>query len=60
MTNAAGTGLKTVDSPIRIAGEEKRAPRMAPGLGEHTRQVLESFGFAAGRIDRLIAAGAAA
>jgi len=53
-------GLKTVDSPIRIAGETKTRPRMAPALGEHTRAVLGSFGFDEAAIDDLIAAGAAA
>jgi len=53
-------GLRTVDSPIRIAGETKAPPRMAPALGEHTRSVLESFGFDGRAIDRLIEEGAAA
>lgn len=39
-----GDGLQTVDSPFQIDGEIKRAPRMAPGVGQHTRAVLEEFG----------------
>jgi crotonobetainyl-CoA:carnitine CoA-transferase CaiB-like acyl-CoA transferase len=55
----SGTGgLKTVDSPLRIDGETKRAPRMAPAIGEHSRQVLASFGFDDAHVDRMIAAGA--
>ena len=57
----AGTdGWQTVDSPIRIEGETKRQPRLAPGIGEHTRQVLASFGYDDGAIDRMIENGAAA
>jgi len=53
-------GLRTVDSPIHITGEKKSAPRMPPGIGEHSRGVLDSLGFEASEIDRLIAAGAVA
>jgi formyl-CoA transferase len=52
-------GLRTVDSPIQIEGETKQAPRMAPGVGEHTRRLLSEFGWPAEAIDRLIASGAA-
>lgn len=50
-------GLRTIDSPIRIDGEPKRAPRRAPDIGEHTRSVLESFGFDNATIDSLAAHG---
>jgi formyl-CoA transferase len=53
-------GLRTVDSPIRMAGEEKRKPRRAPSLGEHTRTVLADFGFGEDEISRMIECGAAA
>ena len=39
-----GLGLKTLDSPFRISGETKTAPRMAPAVGQHTREILEEFG----------------
>jgi crotonobetainyl-CoA:carnitine CoA-transferase CaiB-like acyl-CoA transferase len=39
-----GLGLKTLDSPFQVSGETKTAPRMAPGVGQHTRQILEEFG----------------
>ncbi|MGD0191312.1 MAG: CoA transferase [Rhizomicrobium sp.] len=55
-----GLRIRTVDSPIRIAGEEKRRPQIAPGVGEHSRSVLESFGFDATAIDALVNAGAVA
>jgi crotonobetainyl-CoA:carnitine CoA-transferase CaiB-like acyl-CoA transferase len=40
-----GEGLRTVDSPFQITGEAKRAPRMAPGIGEHTEALLRELGF---------------
>ena len=39
-----GFGLKTLDSPFQVSGETKTAPRMAPDIGQHTRQILEEFG----------------
>jgi crotonobetainyl-CoA:carnitine CoA-transferase CaiB-like acyl-CoA transferase len=48
-----GYGLRTVDSPFHIDGETKLAPRMAPGIGQHTRQILEECGLAAAEIDAL-------
>jgi crotonobetainyl-CoA:carnitine CoA-transferase CaiB-like acyl-CoA transferase len=53
-------GLRTIDSPIRIEGEAKRPPRMAPKIGEHTRQVLTSFGYDEREISAMLASGAAA
>jgi crotonobetainyl-CoA:carnitine CoA-transferase CaiB-like acyl-CoA transferase len=53
-------GLRTVDSPIRIAGEHKPAPQMAPAIGQHTRTVLGEFGVSAADIDRMIEDGVAA
>jgi crotonobetainyl-CoA:carnitine CoA-transferase CaiB-like acyl-CoA transferase len=53
-------GLRTVDSPIRMAGEEKRKPRRAPLTGEHTRAVLADFGFGEDEIARMIENGAVA
>lgn len=39
-----GEGLRTVDSPIRIAGVEKRPPRLAPDVGQHTAAILSELG----------------
>ena len=39
-----GDGLKTLDSPFQVAGETKVAPRMAPQIGQHSRQLLDEFG----------------
>jgi len=51
-----GYGLRTVDSPFQIVGIEKDPPRMAPGIGQHTRQILEELGLADAEIEGLIAA----
>jgi len=48
-----GYGLRTVDSPFQILGEEKLAPKMAPSIGQHTRQILEECGLAAAEIEAL-------
>jgi crotonobetainyl-CoA:carnitine CoA-transferase CaiB-like acyl-CoA transferase len=50
---ADGYGLRTVDSPFQIAGEEKHPPRMAPAIGQHTRQILEECGVSAADIEAL-------
>ncbi len=50
-----GYGLRTVDSPFQLAGVEKVRPKMAPAIGQHTRQILEECGLAPGEIDALSA-----
>ena len=39
-----GLGLKTLDSPFQVSGETKTQPRMAPAVGQHTREIVEEFG----------------
>jgi formyl-CoA transferase len=48
-------GLRTVDSPFHIAGEAKSPPRMAPGIGEHTRALLDELGCSPAEIEALAA-----
>jgi crotonobetainyl-CoA:carnitine CoA-transferase CaiB-like acyl-CoA transferase len=48
-----GYGLKTLDSPFLVAGETKRAPRMAPAVGQHTRAILEELGCTPAEIEAL-------
>lgn len=53
-------GLRTVDSPIRVSGEEKVQPRMAPGIGQHTRSILAECGVSSAEIGEMLKTGAAA
>lgn len=50
-----GLGLRTVDSPFRVSGEDKTQPRMAPEIGEHSRAILEEFGCPPADIEALMA-----
>jgi crotonobetainyl-CoA:carnitine CoA-transferase CaiB-like acyl-CoA transferase len=50
------TGL-TVNSPVWIDGETKRAPAAPPAIGEHSREVLTDYGFESGEIEAMISAG---
>lgn len=54
-----GHSLETVNSPLFVAGSEKRKPQMPPEYGAHTRVILKEAGLASNEIERLIAAGAA-
>jgi crotonobetainyl-CoA:carnitine CoA-transferase CaiB-like acyl-CoA transferase len=47
--------VRTVDSPFQIRGEAKSPPRMAPGIGEHTRALLQEFGCSPAEIEALVA-----
>jgi crotonobetainyl-CoA:carnitine CoA-transferase CaiB-like acyl-CoA transferase len=51
--------LATVDSPFRVDGVEKAAPRAAPEVGEHTNEILASLGYGPDEVAALLARGAA-
>jgi formyl-CoA transferase len=53
-------GMRTVSSPLQVDGVEKVKPGVAPGVGEHTREVLCSLGYSEKEIESLIERGAAA
>jgi crotonobetainyl-CoA:carnitine CoA-transferase CaiB-like acyl-CoA transferase len=48
--------IRTIACPIRCPGESEIVG-IAPTLGEHTREVLQSLGYDAGRIDELHKSG---
>src|SRR5262249_48056028 len=54
----ANEGMLTVNSPFWVAESEKVAPRPAPGIGEHSDEVLRALGYAAADIVALRASGA--
>src|SRR5579885_3621424 len=51
--------IETVDSPVFVADAEKLSPRVPPGYGAHTREVLKEAGYGAAEIEQLISSGAA-
>jgi formyl-CoA transferase len=54
-----GSGPRyTVNSPVSVQESPKVPPRVAPGLGEHTDQVLGELGFDSAQVDALRASGA--
>jgi formyl-CoA transferase len=54
---ADGSSQRTVNSPLYVHGEEKRSPRPAPEVGEHSLAILGELGVDADTADRLRAAG---
>jgi crotonobetainyl-CoA:carnitine CoA-transferase CaiB-like acyl-CoA transferase len=52
--------MLTVNSPIWIDGSEKVKPRRAPGIGEHSDEVLRAAGYDEAAIQQLRALGAVA
>ena len=49
----------TVNSPVWISGAEKRKPRLAPEVGEHTEEVLRELGFDDREVAAMLTAGVA-
>jgi formyl-CoA transferase len=54
----AHDGMLTVNSPFWVAQADKVAPQPAPGVGEHSDEVLRGIGYADADIARLRAGGA--
>jgi crotonobetainyl-CoA:carnitine CoA-transferase CaiB-like acyl-CoA transferase len=52
--------VRTINSPIFVAGSEKRAPIAAPDVGADTREVLADLGYRRDEIDGLFKRGVAA
>ena len=55
---AGANGLRTVDSPIRVADVTKVTPRMAPRIGQHSRAILSELGLTPQQVDAMAKAGA--
>jgi crotonobetainyl-CoA:carnitine CoA-transferase CaiB-like acyl-CoA transferase len=58
LEGAGGKLTSTISSPIQVHGVAKVPARRAPGLGEHTEEILRELGFDAKDIDGLRASGA--
>ena len=54
-----GGPQKTVSNPMSLAGVGKELPRYAPGIGQHTFEVLREAGFAEDEIAGMMKSGAA-
>jgi crotonobetainyl-CoA:carnitine CoA-transferase CaiB-like acyl-CoA transferase len=50
---------RTLGLPIKLSATPGKVTRPAPILGQHTREVLDEFGFSASEIEALISSGAA-
>ena len=55
-----GENILTINSPIWVAGDAKVKPRLPPGLGEHSDEILRGAGFKAEDIAALRASGTVA
>ena len=60
VTHSSVGDVKTIGIPVKFSGTPASVRRGAPLLGEHTREVLQSLGYSASDIDRLIDSGAVA
>ncbi|BCG99852.1 CoA transferase [Mesorhizobium sp. 131-2-5] len=58
LEGAGGKLTETISSPIQVHGVTKVPARGAPGLGEHTEEILRQVGFDARGIDSLRVSGA--
>jgi crotonobetainyl-CoA:carnitine CoA-transferase CaiB-like acyl-CoA transferase len=60
VTHSAVGDVKTIGVPVKFSDTPAAVHRAAPRLGEHTREVLQSIGYSAAEIARLLRAGAVA
>jgi len=57
-TLADGDSLRTIDSPLTVAGAAKAPPGPAPDLGQHSDELLRELGYEGEEISRLRQRGA--
>jgi formyl-CoA transferase len=57
LEGAGGKLTSTISSPIQVHGVAKVPARRAPGLGEHTDEILQELGFDAKGIEGLRTSG---
>jgi crotonobetainyl-CoA:carnitine CoA-transferase CaiB-like acyl-CoA transferase len=61
LRDAPGGPLRTVANPITVEGSEKVAPKMPPGVGEHSVEILRGLGYSdeaiAGMVKRGVTLG---
>ena len=55
-----GERIQTVNSPVFVAGAQKRAPEPAPEIGAHTREVMRELGYGDEAIDAMVKRGTVA
>jgi crotonobetainyl-CoA:carnitine CoA-transferase CaiB-like acyl-CoA transferase len=55
-----GDTMLTVNSPIWVDGSQKTKPRRAPGIGEHSDEILRKAGYDEAAIRKLRSSGAVA
>lgn len=55
-----GTGMMTINSPIWIDGSRKTQPKLPPGIGQHSDEILRHAGFDKDAIATLRASGTVA
>ncbi len=59
IADAPGGPMRTVNNPINLRGEAKTPPRFAPGIGQHTVEILRSLGYDEAAVEKMLSDGAA-